>query len=162
MSTEQGAIGQPAIKELPEQRIAYVAMHGAYEQFPDAMHMLIAWIEQAGAEIVAPPGGTYLNDPSTTPEDQLNWEAWAPIGESAPEMATGSDSIGVRTMPAGRYAFVLHQGPYETVGSSYGLLFTWLAQQEIPPGAPPMEIYLSDPTEVPEDQLITEISVLLA
>ena len=161
MTTEQEPIGQPDIKELSAQRIAYIAMRGSYEQFPEALRRLLPWIEQAGAEIIAPPGGTYLDDPSTTPEEQLNWEVWAPVDDRTPDMAAGSDGIGVRTMPAGRYAFVLHQGPYETVGASYGLLFTWLAQQEIAPGGPPMEVYLSDPTEVPEDRLVTEVRVLI-
>ena len=72
-----------------------------------------------------------------------------------------SDGIGVLTVPAGRFATVLHKGPYESIPAAYGLLFTWLAQQQIQPAGPPMEVYLSDPTETAEADLITEVRVPL-
>ena len=145
MTTADRPIGEPGITELAERRIAYIAMHGPYQQFPQAMERLLAWIESAKAVIVSPPGGTYADDPSTTPEQPAN-----------------PDGIGVRTLPGGRYAHVFHRGPYDGVGAAYGLLFTWLAQQEIQPAGPPMEVYLSDPTETPEPELITEVQVPLA
>ncbi len=155
--TAERPIGEPGIVELPEQRITYINMRGPYEQFPDALGKLLAWIESAGVTIVAPPGGTYQDDPSTTPQDQLNWSAWAPIDPSTPEQEANDDGIGVVTIPAGRFATVLHKGPYDSIPASYGLLFTWLAQQEIQPVGPPMEVYLSDPAETPEADLITEV-----
>lgn len=159
VTTGQRPIGEPGIAELPEQRIAYINMRGPYEQYPEAIQRLLEWIESVGAEIVAPPGGTYKDDPSTTPPDQLDWDAWAPIAPSTPEQERNADGIGVVTVPAGRYASVLHKGPYEGIPASYGLLFTWLAQQQIQPAAPPMEVYLSDPAEVAEADLITEVRV---
>lgn len=154
-------IGEPSIAELPEQRIAYINMRGPYEQFPEAMHHLLAWIESEGAQIIGPPGGTYKDDPSTTPADQLNWDAWAPIAPTTPELDKNSDGIGVISVPAGRYASVLHKGSYDGIPASYGLLFTWLAQQQIQPAAPPMEVYFSDPAETAEGDLITEVRVLI-
>ena len=159
MATAERPIGEPGITELPEQRIAYVNMTGPYEQFPEALGKLLAWIESTGATIVGPPGGTYKDDPSTTPPDQLNWNAWTPIAPTTPEQAESDDGIGVATLPAGRYAAVLHKGPYDGIPASYGLLFTWLAQQEIQPAAPPMEVYFSDPDQTPEADLITEVRV---
>ena len=159
MTTASRPIGEPSITELPEQRIAYINMRGPYEQYPEAIQRLLEWIESVGAEIVAPPGGTYKDDPSTTPPDQLDWDAWAPIAPSTPEQDKNADGIGVINVPAGRYASVLHKGPYDGIPASYGLLFTWLAQQQIQPAAPPMEVYLSDPSETPEADLITEVRV---
>ena len=162
MTTADRPIGEPGITELAERRIAYITMRGPYQQFPQAMERLLAWIESAKAVIVSPPGGTYADDPSTTPEAQLHWEAWTPVTPATPEQPANPDGIGVRTLPGGRYAHVFHRGPYDGVGAAYGLLFTWLAQQEIQPAGPPMEVYLSDPTETPEPELITEVQVPLA
>ena len=161
MTTADRPIGEPGITELPEQRIAYINMRGPYQQFPEAIQKLLAWMESANAVIIAPPGGTYIDDPSTTPPDQLTWNAWAPIAPSTPEQDANSDGIGVLTVPAGRFATVLHKGPYESIPAAYGLLFTWLAQQQIQPAGPPMEVYLSDPTETAEADLITEVRVPL-
>ena len=157
MSTEERQIGVPAIIDLPEQRIVYISMTGPYEQFPKAMEQLLAWIESANATIVGPPGGTYLSDPTVTPPEELSWNAWVPVTTATAEMHESDDGIGVLNVPEGRFASVLHKGPYDGIPASYGLLFTWLAQQGIEPSGPPMEVYLSDPAETPEEDLITEV-----
>ena len=159
MTAREQGTGEPGITDLPEQRVAVIAMRGPYEQFPEAMHRLFAWIEEAGAEIVGPPGGMYADDPSTVPPEQLSWDVRVPIAPSKPEQPGDDKGVSVMTMPAGRYASVLHKGSYEGIPAAYGLLFTWLAQEGIQPAAPPMEIFLSDPAEVPEADLITEIRV---
>lgn len=161
VTTADSPTGEPGITELPEQRIAYINMRGSYEQFPEALRRLFTWIESANAVIVGPPGGTYKDDPSTTPPDQLDWDAWAPIAPTTPEQDKNDDGIGVINVPAGRYANVLHKGPYDSIPAAYGLLFTWLAQQQIQPAAPPMEVYLSDPETTAEADLITQVRVLI-
>ncbi len=162
MTTADRPIGEPSIVELAEQRVAYISMRGPYEQFPEAMGRLFGWMESSGAVITGVPGGLYKDDPSTVPPAQLQWDVWAPIDPSTAEIDTNAEGIGVRTMPGGRYGSVLHKGPYDGVGSAYGLLFTWLAQQQIQPASPPMDVYLSDPTITPEADLITEVRVFLA
>ena len=59
------------------------------------------------------------------------------------------------------HASVPHKGRYDSIPAAYGLLFTWPAQQGIAPTGPPVEVYLSDPTEVSEGRLVTEVRVLI-
>lgn len=54
-------------------------------------------------------------------------------------------------LPAGRFASVLHIGPYEHLGTAYDELEAWIARQALAIVGPPREIYLSDPTTAPVD-----------
>ncbi|WP_243670842.1 MerR family transcriptional regulator [Methanoculleus chikugoensis] len=68
-------------------------------------------------------------------------------------------AIGVVTLPAGRFASVLHTGPpYPGVGKAYERLFAYMNEHRLVPAGPPSrELYLNDPAEVPEDELLTEV-----
>jgi DNA gyrase inhibitor GyrI len=98
----------------------------------------------AGALGVLGPGtrtfGIYYDDPSVTPVDALRSEAcvtvsddWAPSGEL--------QRLEIR---GGRYAVVLHVGPYAERSRTW-LYGTWLAQSgEEAADAPCVENYLND------------------
>ena len=54
-------------------------------------------------------------------------------------------------------AKIMHKGPYEDCGATYGKLFAWLQKNGKRMNGPTREVYLNDPREVPPEEILTEI-----
>ena len=60
-------------------------------------------------------------------------------------------------LPAGPCATLIYKGPYSGLGSAYNTLTEFVrAQGRVPTGAS-YEFYLNDPSEVPPEELLTQI-----
>jgi AraC family transcriptional regulator len=99
--------------------------------------------------------GIYYDDPSATPVSALRADACVAV----PEGATPAGDLQLKEIRGGRYATVLHVGPYAELERVYRWLYgTWLAQSgEEPADAPTIEAYLNDARVVPPTGLRTEI-----
>ena len=75
-----------------------------------------------------------------------------------------SGSIGWRLIPARKYAVFTHKGNYDGLTSFYDEVITTINNSDlsIDITAPYMEKYLNSPTDVPAEQLITELWIGLA
>ena len=75
------------------------------------------------------------------------------------EGMTPSGELQERVIPGGRYAVILHVGPYAELEHAYKWLYgVWLAQTGEEPGnAPVVEAYLNDARVVRPTDLETEI-----
>ena len=149
------------IKEMPELRVGAVRHVGPYNQIPKAFERLGAvagpagLLRHAGSMIAI-----YHDDPETTPQDQLRSEAAlvVPEGINLPEGLVEEHIAG------GRYARTLHVGPYEQLGDVWArFLGEWVpaSGNRIGDGVS-YEIYLNNPTQVPKQELRTELYVPLA
>ena len=61
------------------------------------------------------------------------------------------------TVKGGPVASTIHKGRYSEVGPAYHALTTWISDHGHTPAGPPREIYLNDPTQVSEDEQLTEV-----
>ena len=75
-----------------------------------------------------------------------------------------SGSIGWRLIPARKYAVFTHKGNYDGLTSFYDEVITTINNSDLSVDitAPYMEKYLNSPTDVPAEELITELWVGLA
>ncbi len=153
---DRGISYQATTREVPRITVAALAHNGDYQTIPSTFMRLAT---MAGALGLFGPGtrsfGIYYDDPSATPVGALRSEAcitvpddWAPSGD-----------LLRREIPGGRYAVVLHVGPYAELGHAYTWLYgTWLAQSgEEVADAPCVEEYLNDARTVPPAELRTAI-----
>jgi AraC family transcriptional regulator len=147
---------QATTRVLPGITVAALAHRGDYQTIPNTFGRLA---NMAGALGLFGPDtrsfGIYYDDPSATPVEALRSEAcltvpddWAPSGD-----------LERREIRGGRYAVVLHVGPYAELSRAYAWLYgTWLAQSgEEAADAPCVEAYLNDARSVPAAELRTEI-----
>jgi AraC family transcriptional regulator len=155
-TAERGNSHQATIQELPRTTVAALPHHGDYQTIPGTFGRLAA---MAGALGLFGPAtrsfGIYYDDPSATAVEALRSDAcitvpddWAPSGD-----------LQRREIRGGRYAVVLHIGPYAELGRAYTWLYgTWLAHSgEEAADAPCVEAYLNDARTVPPAELRTEI-----
>ena len=147
---------QATIRETRAIRVAALAHQGDYQTIPSTFGRLAAMAGALG--VIGPDArsfGIYYDDPSATPVEALRSEACITV----PDDWTPSGDLQSREIPGGRYAAVLHVGPYAELGRAYSWLYgTWLAQSgEEAADAPCVEEYLNDARTSPPAELRTTI-----
>jgi AraC family transcriptional regulator len=147
---------EAAIRQTAPLRVAALPHHGPYMNIGSTFERLLALAGGQGllgSEIRT--FGIYYDDPSATPANALRADACLAI----PDGCAPSGELEVREVRGGRYAVVLHVGPYAELERPYRWLYgTWLAQSgEEPDNAPIVEEYLNDARTVPPTALETEI-----
>lgn len=147
--------GDAELRNLGKFSFAYLRHRGSYAQVPEAWRAL--WVRRAaeGRPASVQMVGRYWDDPDVTPPDKHRYDVgWRLEEQEAPPVGYGVDTLG-----PGRWAVMVHVGPYETLGETYlDLVGRWLpAAGILPAEGPCIEIYLDDPREVSTDQLRTEV-----
>ncbi|MDV2481347.1 MerR family transcriptional regulator [Methanoculleus sp. Wushi-C6] len=152
------SITEPVIKEIPSLRALSRRERGVYQEaIPRLIGELCAYVYPAdGRQPAARVAGPIM----FVCHDEEYRETDADIEVAIP--ITGSvnldgSAIEVRTLPGGRFVSVLHTGPYGGVGKAYERLFAYMGEHGLAPAGPSRELYLNDPAEVPEDELMTEV-----
>ncbi len=144
------------IRSLEPTRVAFLRHVGPYDEVGSTWERLTDWV---GRECLFGPDvrffGMCWDDPEVTPPDRIRYDACVTVDETVePE-----GEIGLTTVEGGRFAVVLHQGPYDRLGETYAaLLGRWFPRSGHSPGDPPsLELYLNDPDGTEPEELLTEI-----
>lgn len=145
------------IKATEPMTVAFLQMHGSYEETPLGYQRLYETVDHYGLRPVGPPHALYVTDPRLTPAGQAEWELWAPIAGGAGTVSPEEDGFGVKRVEAKTVAATMHQGPYEGLAETYSQLESWVAEQGYDVVGPPEEVYLSEPETAPEETL-TEVT----
>jgi effector-binding domain-containing protein len=117
---------------------------------------------------LAPAGAPFFRYNVIDMERGLEIEFGIPTGTPA----KGDDRVLAGVLPAGRYASLVYQGPYEQLKEVNGALLDWIKEQGLemevtrsPEGdrfGCRLEIYLTDPAvEKNPQKLETEVAILL-
>jgi AraC family transcriptional regulator len=147
---------EATIRTTPALRVAALRHRGPYLSIGSTFERMMAMA--AGQGLLGSdmrPFGIYYDDPSVTPANDLRADACLLIpGDRVP-----AGELELREIRGGRYAAVLHVGPYAELHRPYKWLYgTWLAQSgEEPADAPVVEAYLNDARAVAPMKLETEI-----
>ncbi len=140
-------------KKIEENQVAYISFKGSYDEVPVLLGEIVGFIMAKGLQIMGPPFGVYYNSPQEVPVEELMYEVGIPfVGESLEE-----GRIKIKIMPAQLVLSAIHKGPYNEVGTVIGALAEHAYKNGYEIIGAPMEIYLSDPNEVPENELLTEV-----
>ncbi len=67
------------------------------------------------------------------------------------------ESMTTRVLPGGTVATAVHKGPYAEVAPAYHVLTGWVQEHGHESTGSPREIYLNDPSSIPEAEYLTEI-----
>ena len=120
----------------------------------ESMHALYATVMGSAAELAGAP--TVLYHDVIDEEQSGDLEVALPIAEPAGPIAVDGDMVR-RTVDGGMVATTHHHGAYDEIDGAYHVLAGWIAEHGHTPGFPARELYLNDPSEVPEGEQLTEV-----
>ena len=120
----------------------------------ESMHALYATVMGSAAELAGAP--TVLCHDVIDEEQSGDLEVALPIAEPAGPIAVDGDMVR-RTVDGGMVATTHHHGAYDEIDGAYHVLAGWIAEHGHTPGFPARELYLNDPSEVPEGEQLTEV-----
>ncbi len=149
------------IERLPRLRVATIEHRGDYQLTSSAFERLMTIAATTGLLRGSTRTiGIYHDDPEFTPQSELRSAAcitvlddWAASGELKEGRVEG-----------GRYARVVHTGPYGELRAAYDWLYqAWLPTSgEEPRDLPCLEMYLNDARQVAAKDLETAVMMPLA
>jgi len=140
------------LKTIEEKQIVYIAQTGPAEEMGVLFGEVLAWAMKKGLQMAGPPLSIYPNPEKVSPEE-MEYEAGVPIvGEVREE-----GRIKTKKIPAQQVLATIHKGPYRKIEPVYKALVEYIMKNGYEIIGAPMEIYLNDPGEVSEDELLTEV-----
>ena len=116
----------------------------------DAFGSLMQVIMSGAVQVVGAPFIVFLEIVDDTGGEM---EVCVPVAASA-DVANG---LYMTEIPGGMVASTIHQGPYAEVGPAHHVVAGWIQEHGHQPAGPPREVYLNDPTQVSEDEQLTEV-----
>ena len=119
---------------------------------------LCDYATENGIQMIGPP--IYIcHETSAEEATKADKENNADVEVVIPILKRGKESevISCYELPAAKMVKTLHKGPYREEGATYEKLFAWLEANNKTIVAPIREVYLNDPHEVSEDELLIEI-----
>ena len=153
---------QASVKETQPMTVAFLAMQGPYAQMPQAMGQLYGYVGAKGMTPTGMPHAVYFTAPDEGPESEARWELRAPVAGAADECGPDANGLGVRHVAQMKVASTMYKGPYEGIEPAYRELGEWIAAEGYQMTGPPMELYYSDPAQVPPEEYLTEIQFPVA
>ncbi|MGA2194880.1 MAG: AraC family transcriptional regulator [Bryobacteraceae bacterium] len=158
---DYGDLPAVEVKELPPMRLVFLRHVGPYTQVGATWGRLMAW---AGMRGLLGPGmrliGIVHDDPDVTPADKVRYDAAVTVNR--PVQPEGE--FGVLEVTGGRYAVVVHKGPYQELGKTYQRLYGgWLPKSGCQlRDVPAFEQYLNSPQDAKPEDLLTLVHVPLS
>jgi len=145
-------VNEPVIAESPRRHVLYrhhvVTEADLAQTFGSTFSDLYERVAQAGLVSAGPPFVIYHDD--SEPGVRWNMDVCAPVSSAA----SPTFDIDYMVLPATHVVSLLHIGPYETLGSAYSRIASFIAERGLTISGPAREFYLSPP-ETPPDQIQT-------
>ena len=161
-------ISEPKIETRDELPYVSIHAHVAREEIGDILPPLVpevfGWLE---ANQVAPAGAPFFRYLGFSSDGKMDTEVGVPVAKAV----AGSGRVSAGSFPAGRYAVVIHTGPYHEVGSAHMALMDWgekngIAWNQSADGSRwgvHVEFYITEPeNEIDPATFETEVAFLLA
>jgi len=160
---------QPTIRDLPSQQLLCATEHGAVNNdmtaaaqrafarlFPAAEALGVA-SRQTGCLAVCPDEMKSPDDPDVRFVAALSFDGPAPDLASTP-------GVTCERIEAGKWAVFRHIGPYNTLWQTWRAIYRdWVPASKVAlRDAAPYELYVSDASMVPAEELTTDIHVPIA
>ncbi len=114
---------------------------------------IAAYLGQLGQYPAGPPYAAYYN----MDMQDLDVELGFPVAKELP----GKDDIKASRIPGGRFAAVLHTGPYDKVSVAYEALARWMTDKGYQATGVAYEVYLNDPGQTKPEDLQTRVMMPL-
>ncbi len=151
----------PEIKEVAAIRVVSKREIGSYD--PTIGNLIMAVCSTVGRQqlsnpdlqFTGPPMSIYHDNEDKAGCDDADIEVCVPIKG---QIEVDKD-MEVKTLPAMKMISIIHKGPYNQVGEAYAVAFKWMKEKGYTVNGPCRELYLNDPKDVEEADILKEIQI---
>jgi effector-binding domain-containing protein len=142
------------IKTLPPQPVLSIRDKVPMAELPAfigaSFSRLFTYLASLDEEPVGPPLAIYYSQPG---EQGIDVQLCVPTGTEQPS----TDGIESMSLVGGRFASMMHLGPYEGIGDSYQVLMRWIMDNCYLPAGAPREVYIVGVGQADPESYVTEI-----
>lgn len=154
------SLNEPVIKEVPALRVIGKKGTGPYTEtigrlMEDLCGQLYSDANRKNGVKVAGPFMTLYHDCEYRERD-AHMECAAPVSG---RIEIADPETEVRTLPGGTFLSLVYRGPYSGLHGAWARIGSFAEQEGYSVTGIHREVYLSDPHEVPENELLTELQV---
>lgn len=146
------------VQEMPARPTLSVRRVAAVQDLPQVMGpaygAVMACAGAQGIPLEGPAYVIYYNMDMSALDMEIGFFALQALPSAGEDVRSGH-------FPAGRWATVLHVGPYDGLKEAYGALEQWVAAQELTPTGLACEFYFNGPDEAPPSEYRTQAMFLL-
>lgn len=144
---------QCELTEEAAQTTLSIRTRTSLQNLPQVIGNAYAAIGQHLAQLDQCPAGAPFAAYHNMDMQNLDVELGFPVSKELPS----KDQIKAGTIPGGKFAVVLHTGPYEKIGPAYAALTKWIAEKGYEPTGVAYEFYLNDPMQTKPEDLKTRV-----
>jgi AraC family transcriptional regulator len=145
------------LKPLPSLTVASVQSTGSFEELTHVFMDLFRWVLLKGGKVSSYPVVLFPAPPGQVPAEGVRFEACIPIDPES-ELRPGDD-VAIRQLSACTVVFTRHHGGFGEVGRTYDVLLGWIGDNGYEVDGPSREVYLTNPLQTEEGELVTEIQI---
>ena len=147
-----------SIINVTPQLVLGMRKRGPYKNIGIMIPQLCQFAAQNGVQMIGPPlfichEMSPEEAVKADKENNADVEVAIPIAQRGKE----TEEITCYELPEAKMAKIVHKGPYHEETATYEKLFAWLETNDKTVVGPFREIYLNDPHEVSEEELLIEI-----
>lgn len=140
-------------KDIGPEKVAYINYTGNVEDMGMIIGKLTDWIVKNNINVVGAPFALYYTDPSMVSPDEMEYDVAIPVSGDLKEI----DDIKIKEIQKHTVISGIHKGAYSNLPDTYMAIWNYIMENNFEANGVPKEIYLNDPDEVKEDELLTEI-----
>lgn len=150
------------IETRPATTVVALRHIGPYHEIGRAFDQLGRWI-QVNSSVTGLMIGIYYDDPRKVPLNELKSDACVIVPENFELGERFGMDLRVIVLPAGEYAKATHMGSYDGLFQAWQDFFGTVPKlnRTIADDGPEFELYINDCSEVPAEQLQTDLYALL-
>jgi AraC family transcriptional regulator len=144
------------VKQVEPIRFCYIDNVGPYDQIGDKFAQIGAMMaqHQVSGHVI----GLFFDDPARVAPEECRSQ----LGIQVPEEFAAPEGYQIKEIPGGSFATVTMTGPYERIAKEYKSIFAWIGKHNYQIAGPFMEIYLKGGPDVPPQEYLTEVRVMVA
>jgi effector-binding domain-containing protein len=146
-----------SLKDVEACRVASIKGTGTYEEIGKVLMDLFRWVLERRAKVVSYPMIIYPEGIEDLHTGGGEFEACIPIDQEM--KIAGAGSVKIKDIPAVSVAFAKHMGAVSEVEAVHDQILEWVEENGYRVTGPSRELFLTNPMEVSEEELLTEIQI---
>ena len=141
------------INELPEQPVLAVRTRSSVFKLPKVLGIIFEKFDKRFKELGEEPAGA----PFVAYYNMNMFNLDIEIGFPVTKVLQDDQEIKAGKIPAGKFAVVMHQGPYSKIRPAYDALKKFIKSQDKKATGVAYEYYLNDPKITKPEDLLTRV-----